>query len=135
MTRSKQHSHYQHSCVMCDPGKREPGVPKPSDRRRMQDDGNAGDYSPEERRADPDTCTRECCSGAERGRVLICKVCGEPCPGSGQAGTSATAAIVAWLRAEADRDEALASPIYEGTSFAVALRAAAESVERGEWRG
>lgn len=38
MTRSKQRSHCQHSCAMCDPGKREPGTAKPSDERRKQDD-------------------------------------------------------------------------------------------------
>lgn len=38
MSRSKQRSKCKHSCGMCDPGKREPGVAKPSDRRRMQED-------------------------------------------------------------------------------------------------
>lgn len=36
MSRSKQRSHCQHSCSMCDHQKREPGVAKPGDRRRMQ---------------------------------------------------------------------------------------------------
>lgn len=61
MSRSKRRSHCAHSCGMCDPGKREPGVAKPSDRRRMQDDSGAGDYSPEEAAANPETCRRSCC--------------------------------------------------------------------------
>lgn len=43
MTRSKQRTHCQHSCGMCDPGKREPGTAKPSDQRRMQDDSRCGE--------------------------------------------------------------------------------------------
>ncbi len=49
---------------MCDPGKREPGTAKPSDERRMQDDAGAGDYSPEEAAANPETCTKPCCHPA-----------------------------------------------------------------------
>ncbi len=48
MTRSIQRSKCARSCGMCDPGKYEAGKAKASDRRRMQDDGGAVDYSPEE---------------------------------------------------------------------------------------
>lgn len=46
MSRSIQRSHCKHSCWMCDPGKQEPGVPKPSDRRRMQDDSSEWEQEP-----------------------------------------------------------------------------------------
>ncbi len=42
MSRSKQRSRCPHSCYMCDPGKSEKGIPKVSDRRRMQDDPKPG---------------------------------------------------------------------------------------------
>lgn len=47
MTRSIQRSKCARSCGMCDPGKYEAGKAKASDRRRMQDDGDASDLSPD----------------------------------------------------------------------------------------
>lgn len=51
MTRSIQRSKCARSCGMCDPGKYEAGKAKASDRRRMQDDGEASDLSPDSARA------------------------------------------------------------------------------------
>lgn len=59
MSRSKQRTHCRHSCSMCDPGKREPGTAKPSDRRRMQADD--GDITQDELDASDVGCTRACC--------------------------------------------------------------------------
>lgn len=48
MSRSVQRSHCKHSCWMCDPGKQQPGIPKPSDRRRMQDDMSEWEQEPKD---------------------------------------------------------------------------------------
>lgn len=60
MSRSKQRSHCQHSCWMCDPGKNEPGTAKPSDRRRMQPDD--GDIERDELAASDVGCVKPCCA-------------------------------------------------------------------------